>query len=274
MKYVILFLIFSIIIFMPIQTWEGLQKSATDPTTLSEYIADQIALHEADPEAHLGVGESLEAHKTADVIDHPAQSVVADKLFGGDIVIKTQFESLDPWSKTGTVFTDGFNGLVLYTEYGAVNTSKVSASMYGNGYLFNAVSDIYFETQFANELSNSHFNAWLGFLNGYVTTTTGFGFQIRDGVVYAHVRRGTSYTDVTLAGVSLSSSHFFSALFSFADQKVYFKIDGVLVATIDVPAGTSWDDDRTPAFGITLTQSNDGNSFVGYLYAWRKVLTS
>jgi hypothetical protein len=273
MKKAVLLILLLFFFFMPLQNWEGLQKSATDDETIEQAIARLIAVHEADATSHLGVGESLQAHKNADVIDHPAQSIVADKLFGGDVVVKSNFESLDPWSITGDVAINGWSGLGLYVEYGAVNTSKVDSFMQTDFYIFKAVSDIYFETQFSHGLSNSHFNAWFGFLNGYASTLDGFGFQIRDGVLYAHVRRNSSTSDTQINGVTLSDSHFYTALFSYADQKVYFKVDGVLVATINVPAGGNWDDDRTPFFGATLTQSNDGTLYFQYLYAWRKVLT-
>ena len=65
---------------MPIATWSGLQKSSTDDETIEEAIARLIGDHNSDPTAHRGAGESLDLHKTADVIDHPAYSVLNDKL--------------------------------------------------------------------------------------------------------------------------------------------------------------------------------------------------
>ncbi|MES2382885.1 MAG: hypothetical protein V4538_17690 [Bacteroidota bacterium] len=61
-------------------TWGMLPKSQVDPQLIEERIAQMISEHESDPEAHLGVGESLEQHKTNEIIDHPAQSIVADKF--------------------------------------------------------------------------------------------------------------------------------------------------------------------------------------------------
>ena len=65
---------------MPLQTWNDLKKTANDDETIEQAIDRIVAEHEADSASHLGVGESLEAHKTADVIDHPAQSIPNDKL--------------------------------------------------------------------------------------------------------------------------------------------------------------------------------------------------
>lgn len=61
-------------------TWDALAKNQIDPELISEYVAAAIVAHESDPEAHLGAGESLEQHKTNDVIDHPAESILNDKL--------------------------------------------------------------------------------------------------------------------------------------------------------------------------------------------------
>lgn len=263
-----------IIVFMAEFTWGDLPKSQVEVQLITEYVAQQIEAHEADPEAHLGAGESLQTHRQNEVIDHPAQSVVPDKLFGGDIVIKTQFESLDPWSIVGSITNGDWLGLQATVEYGSVNTSRATSAIYANGYLFDDSSDMYFETQAIWQGSNNHINASVGFTLSHNSSDQGFGFQIRDGALYAHVKRNATVNDLLLSGIGIGTSHFYSAHFSFADQKVYFKVDGVLVATLNVPTGGSWQDDRTPTFYANVTQSNDGTWYYAYLYTWRKVLTS
>ncbi len=64
---------------MALPLWGQLEKSQDDSQTIEEAIAAAIVAHEEDPTAHLGPGESLQAHKADDIIDHPAQSVVLDK---------------------------------------------------------------------------------------------------------------------------------------------------------------------------------------------------
>lgn len=64
----------------PLPLWGELQKANDDPQTILEAVAAAITAHEADPTAHLGDGESLSVHKHDPVIDHPAESVVADKI--------------------------------------------------------------------------------------------------------------------------------------------------------------------------------------------------
>lgn len=60
--------------------WGALNRSLSDSTTVDEAIAEAIDAHNADEEAHLAEDESLDAHRSADVIDHLAESVVNDKI--------------------------------------------------------------------------------------------------------------------------------------------------------------------------------------------------
>lgn len=65
---------------MALPLWGVLEKAQDDSETIEQAIARLIDEHKADPTAHLGVGESLEQHKTSSIIDHPPESVVLDKL--------------------------------------------------------------------------------------------------------------------------------------------------------------------------------------------------
>lgn len=60
--------------------WENLPKNATDSQTILEAIDERIADHLGDSEAHLDDDASLETHRAAEVVDHPAESVVNDKI--------------------------------------------------------------------------------------------------------------------------------------------------------------------------------------------------
>lgn len=61
-------------------TWEQLPKTVVDPTTIEEAIDSAIATHAEDAEAHMATGQAIENHRENEVIDHPAESVVNDKL--------------------------------------------------------------------------------------------------------------------------------------------------------------------------------------------------
>ncbi len=65
---------------MPAICWGALAKSATDPTTIDQNIDSKILVHNQDPSAHSDTGEVLEAHRSQSELDHPDNSVDADKL--------------------------------------------------------------------------------------------------------------------------------------------------------------------------------------------------
>lgn len=90
-----------------------LQMSQDDPRTVEQVIQDYIDAHEQDPEAHLGEGESLDNHKKYEVIDHPAGSVVPDKIAGGNIHYPVLFSPLSDFDIVGDVnlYNNVFVGL-------------------------------------------------------------------------------------------------------------------------------------------------------------------
>lgn len=95
---------------MSIETWGMMPKSQEDAQTVEERVAEMIAEHEADPEAHTGVNESLAAHRANEVIDHPAASIVGDKFSESQIGndwYHNDFKSVDQFVKAGTALVSG-----------------------------------------------------------------------------------------------------------------------------------------------------------------------
>lgn len=74
-------IVFLIYIMLPL--WGSLQKSSDDSETIEQAIVRLIAEHNDEPNAHLGVGQSLENHKSNETIDHPESSIVPDKMSPG-----------------------------------------------------------------------------------------------------------------------------------------------------------------------------------------------
>lgn len=60
--------------------WGAMNRALNDATTIDQAIAEAVAAHNDEPEAHLDEAQSLETHRGNDVIDHPAESVVNDKV--------------------------------------------------------------------------------------------------------------------------------------------------------------------------------------------------
>lgn len=109
---------------MSIFTWGAQPKSQVDPETVEEAITRIVAQHEHDPASHLGENESIEAHRTSEVIDHLAGSILPDKKDMTDLNYDINFQSLDGFSITGYASVGDLK-LNLYVESPSANTARV-----------------------------------------------------------------------------------------------------------------------------------------------------
>lgn len=73
---------------MALPVWGNLEKSQIDNEKIEEAIARLIQAHEDDPDAHIEIGESLQSHKAAEIIDHLVASIIADKIAVRNIPIE------------------------------------------------------------------------------------------------------------------------------------------------------------------------------------------
>src|SRR3972149_11326098 len=92
---------------MSVETWGQLDKSQGDSEKVDAAIARLIAEHEADPDSHLGAGESLEAHRASEIIDHLAGSVPYDKISRFELKYTNFFTSPSTYDFTGNVYQSG-----------------------------------------------------------------------------------------------------------------------------------------------------------------------
>ena len=70
---------------MSVETWGQLDKSQVDSEKVEAAVVRLIAEHEADPDSHLDVGESLQSHRASEIIDHLALSIVEDKIKDNEV---------------------------------------------------------------------------------------------------------------------------------------------------------------------------------------------
>lgn len=90
---------------MSITVWGLLNKSQDDPETIEEAINRIVAEHNADPTAHTGLGQSIDLHRKNDILDHPAGSVVGDKMPFQEYQIPDGAATSEKWSEeTGTAY--------------------------------------------------------------------------------------------------------------------------------------------------------------------------
>lgn len=247
---------------MTLPLWGQLEKAQDDPQTIEEAIAQAISEHEADPEAHLGSGESLEAHKTEGIIDHPAGSIAVDKLPRG-LLLQTSFESIDGWADytggTGQLIQD-FGSVTLRT--GATNNSYAGIAAVPSGVLnFDASKNLFWRaTLRLAQVTNQTMAFGVGYLVD-LADYNGFGFRISNGSLYAYMGDYDNLVEEAIAGVTLTDLHTYEIRYDASAPLVEFFIDGTLVASFD-SGDFPIDDDGCGAFMLKNTAGEDKFAYV------------
>lgn len=249
---------------MALPLWGQLEKAQDDTQTIDEAIAEAIANHEADSEAHLGSGESLEQHKAEDIIDHPAGSLLSDKQTMTEIAVSTIFESLDGWTTGGDVSNDDIPGLQFYVEDGFVDDSYIRSNPQTPVNFFSNDFDMLFQIQARYDFAGSGYDGNFGFFGANSITPSGFGFIVDQGALYAYVKNGTENEQSDEISLDLTADHVYRAYLDSGLQEVLFYVDGTLEATLDVPTN-GWEDDTGPRMWIGRGSESDGNFVVGIL---------
>jgi hypothetical protein len=255
---------------MTLPLWGQMNKSQDNPQTIDEAIAAAVQAHNEDSESHLGSGESLEEHKTEPIIDHPQGSVLADKQTMTEMSISTIFESLDGWSKIGDVSNNDIPGVLLYVEDGWQNNSSLSTSPQVPANFRNSDFDMLFQVQARFNFFGTSFSANLGFYSSNSVTPEGFGFVVNSGVLTAYAKQGGNVNQSSAISLDLKLDHIYRAFLDATAEKIYFFVDGVAVATLDIP-GIGWEDDVGPNMWVGRGSEDDGNLRVGILVFSREI---
>jgi hypothetical protein len=239
---------------MSIETWGEMAKSQIDPTKIEERMTEMIAEHEADPEAHLGEGESLESHRANEVIDHPAGSVPVDK-FSFARIIKTWFESIDGWTDysdgSGSA-TPGLGSLFLTTggTSGSQACIKVNPGVFVG---FNMSKAFYWRTTLEFSDTTNFTAVWgAGYLID-LADYNGFGFKYESGTLVAYMGDYDNLATETISGIDLTETHVYEIRYTVDPQKVEFYIDGDLVASFD---SGNFPDDDDPYCGYIIKNTS------------------
>jgi len=214
--------------------WGELPKAQDNSQTINEAIAEAILAHEADPEAHLGDGESLEVHRTNDMIDHPAGSVAVDK-FANARVITCAFESLDAWgtfsSGTGT-FESQLGSANLRT--GATSGGFSAMQVVPDGFIGLNLSKAFFWRSTLKFSANTALSSYFGL--GYMIDEVdfnGFGYRNINGVLHAWMGDFTNFATTEITDIDLTLPHTYEIRYTADPQVVEYWIDGALRASFD-----------------------------------------
>ena len=239
-RFMKIFSIVLILIIMADPVWGMLAKSAVDAETVEEAIARLIAVHEADETSHLGTGESLEAHKNADIIDHPAGSILGDKFTNQEVVFSPTFESFDNWSQSGATVQAEPGGLKL----GTANTTNAVTYLYAGASYGPIAYGHTVATTLQVVLACSRTTNYLAYMlagsNELVNDTPGIGFKFLNGIAYGvqAYYSGGSYTEqtISLGSYSANAYHLYRVEVKPDENKAYFYMDSVLIGSLTLNA--------------------------------------
>ena len=116
-KNLLLVFVVGVIIFnMGLFTWGSLPKAQDDEKTIDEAIASAIQAHEQDPTSHMGVGESIDEHRKNEVVDHPAYSVLDDKLAYDRNFFDITFANLSNFDTSSDVELSGLDTALMFSS--------------------------------------------------------------------------------------------------------------------------------------------------------------
>jgi len=224
--------------------WGALAKAQDDPQTIDQAIAAAIATHESDSDAHLGAGESLETHKSQEVIDHPAGSVLGDKQTWGELVITDNFTVPGRWNKIGAWEEFDLHGVNLHIE--AATEVKAFYTQPANGqWDIDAADDgmVQIAVEFASdeEKATVHTGAF-DFSTPYnthnQTLIRGMGFKLVDNVLKGIWRYGGTTYETDAITFDFYFIMILRVQYDAATKTANFYRNGELVGSITIEGAT------------------------------------
>lgn len=223
---------------MSLPLWGELQKSQDNPETIEEAIIRLIGVHNDDPTSHLGEGRSLEAHKTEGVIDHPAGSLLADKRSEKEIWRYYLCRPSEGWQTNGEETYDLDSGLYLRAYENNPNDTWAflnSIVMGQTGDLEKYSRIFQSPVRILDAESGTEFR--LGMYAGTGNPPLGLYFDYASGVLTARAKSSTSDFQSSAITVDISELNTYRIFLEAELEAVLFFINGVQVASLDIPVG-------------------------------------
>lgn len=219
-------------------TWGFLPKSQNDPQTILEAIAEKIAEHNAAPSAHLVAGGSLAVHRENDTIDHPAGSVVADKISAAQITFDFPVSNYEQFNYTGNV-DRFFPGVSFFANKNTPATVGLfSFFEYVIDWdIWSAESQISFTMREVDSTTTMYDGiVSIGEDNqeSSLVYNRGYGFSVENGNLFAWAKTNAAVQKVSLSGVAMSSRNIMRAHFFKDENVVRYYVNGDEVAEIAV----------------------------------------
>jgi hypothetical protein len=222
--------------------WGMLPKAQDNNQTIAEAIAEAITAHNADYTAHSGAGQSIDVHRNSEVIDHLADSIVADKLLAGQISLAKMsqtrmFSQIDlNILNNVTYFSDSWGNAF----YGEISNGASTNTWYGGYFGGDQMNAFLGAKQFSptfrmRVVSNDGIYGKVFFGIGDIDTDQNLGFYF-DGATVKSQWCSTYPSTIrdTIAGYDATEVHNYSVEVHY-NEAILWLIDGVVVKTLSWP---------------------------------------
>lgn len=210
--------------------WGSLTKAVDDATTIDDAITAAVAAHLADSAAHLDTGASLESHKAETVIDHPAGSVLVDKLSSTENWFNVAFQTLDGISSVGSpTCTLGLG--IQFDFYGLSSPQALSAHNFTIPTFNNFDATKNFTIQFPMWVDQDAPGIWRVGVDRSYPSHTGIYFDYDETDLKAIINiSGAEYTSGAIS-YDAGNPHLYRIQYDATTRLVSWFIDGVVVAS-------------------------------------------
>lgn len=254
---------------MVLPLWGELQKAQDDTETIEEAIIRIVQDHNNDPTAHLADGQSLEQHKTQEVIDHPLGSILGDKFTNKDFILMPSFESLDRYVASIGSGVVSLGSVELLTTATSNNMRYLVAGGQSSPAVYSPTKRTTFQFSGILDGRNNtviYVGAGDNILNGNAPFA---GFKVLNGALYAcqNVIGEEDYLEYTdlIEGVDVDEQHLYRVEVVPDESKMYFYVDGQLLSEMAIYETF---DNSLNLFSINLktTNSTAKKIWVGGIY--------
>lgn len=220
---------------MAIETWGQLPKSQIDPQKIEEAIAEIIAEHNDNEEAHVGEGQSLSQHKLSEIIDHLVGSIPTDKISNTQHVIRSNFFEasgyslkpdglvVKPYYCSFSILSAGITKL-LETGVAPFDPARITEKnlLWGVGFSLSWTTNSLHEFHLYNEDEDEK--------EYYI------GFESRTGVLWGVARSGDTLSEIPLLNLDPVAWHHMVRLVCDSEKgKVYFYYNKEKVGELEIP---------------------------------------
>ena len=253
----LLFLLLSL--YMALPNWGQLQKSQDDSETIEQAIARLIAVHNGESTSHLGTGESLEAHRQAEVIDHPEGSIPTDKYSTAEVVFPFNLTSATLWTRTGIFVSSSLYRLSF--ENTLSNTSESSAIAQLPSFSSYSFDPTFLIVDFSFSLFKADYDdpTSIGLISDSLNQDNTFLYFDGTDVIGRITVDGTNSDTGALTLDIEDEEEFYGharIIYDVGDDTVSFYINDTLIGTLTVAS----DFNPSSAFGIDLTRASSSSN--------------